>query len=73
LKQNEDKIRGTNKASVLLNASGPCINCGDLFLKKMERDLCVHLGDATQKWLSVCGAVMNEKTVPVKAGLETVS
>lgn len=43
------------------------------FLEKMGKALCVWLEHETQKWLSVIGADVREKTITVEAGLKTVS
>ena len=46
-------IRGSSEASAQLSAEICCISCCDLFLKNMERALCVWLEDKTQTWLLV--------------------
>jgi hypothetical protein len=43
------------------------------FLEKIEKALCVWLAHETQKWLSVIGASVREKTITVEAGLITIS
>jgi hypothetical protein len=43
------------------------------FLEKMEKVLRVWLEHETQKWLSVIGAAVKEKTIRVESGLKTVS
>ena len=39
----------------------------------MEKALCVWVEHEMQKWLSVIGAAVREKTITVEAGLKTVS
>ena len=43
------------------------------FLEKTEKALCVWLEHEMQKWLSVIGVAVREKTITVEAGLKTVS
>jgi hypothetical protein len=43
------------------------------FLEKMGKVLCVWLEHETQKWLSVIGAAVKEKTIRVESGLKTLS
>jgi hypothetical protein len=39
----------------------------------MKRALCICVEDETQKWLSVSGVVLMEKTMSVMAAVKTVS
>lgn len=43
------------------------------FLEKVDKALCVWLEHEPQKWLSIIGAAVREKTITVEAGLKTVS
>jgi hypothetical protein len=46
-----------------------CVSSYDLWQENMERISCVWLEEETQKWFSVCDAVVREKNMPLKAGL----
>jgi hypothetical protein len=41
IKQNEDKIRGSNQASDPVNIEISCVSCHHILLKKTARALCV--------------------------------
>jgi len=65
-------IRGSSEAIAQLSAEICCISCCDLFLKNMERALCVWLEDKTQSWLLV-GSTVRKIAMPVKAGMRYIS
>jgi hypothetical protein len=50
-----------------------CICSHDLWKENMDTTLCVWLEEETWKWFLICDAVVRKKTLPLKAGLKTVS
>jgi hypothetical protein len=49
-----------------------CVGSHDLWQENMERTLCMWLEEETQKWLSLCDAVVREKTVQLRVCLKTI-
>jgi hypothetical protein len=62
-------IRGSSEAIAQLSAEICCVSC-DLFLKNMERALCVLLEDKTQTLL--VGSIVRKMAMPEKASMRYV-
>jgi hypothetical protein len=72
INKNEDKSRRSVKTNAPSSAKISCVSHEQPFLEQTGSALYVWLEDTTQKWLSVSGAVLREKAMPVKAGFKTV-